>query len=221
VDFHDATLSARSGFGAGVGEWTDLTDLGIIGAGHVGLAVGRQLIGAGHHVKLSSARGPRALATVAQDVGAEAASVTDAAALELVVLAVPWSAVPNVLDPLPDWQGRILVDATNPFVNFDPLELADLKGRSASLIVAEHAHGARVVKAFNSIAMANFEKGPRQAEARRVLFVSGDDAASKELVKDLITELGYAAIDLGGLDEGGRIQQPGGGLVGLDLLVNQ
>ncbi|MDT5247276.1 MAG: 8-hydroxy-5-deazaflavin:NADPH oxidoreductase, partial [Mycobacterium sp.] len=157
---------------------------------------------------------------VAQGIGAEAASVTEAAAQELVLLALPWPAVPDVLDPLPDWQGRILVDATNPFVTFNPLQLADLQGRSASVIVAEHAPGARVVKAFNSITMANFDKGPRQGDARRVLFVSGDDVASKQTVQHVITELGYAAIDLGGLDEGGRMQQPGGPLAGPDLLVN-
>ena len=195
--------------------------IGILGAGHVGLAVGRRLTGAGHRVMLSSARGPHALTPVAQDIGAEAASVTEAAAQELVLLALPWPAVPDTLDPLPDWQGRILVDATNPFVTFDPLQLADLEGRSASVVVAEHAPGARVVKAFNSITMANFEKGPRQGEARRVLFVSGDDVASKQTVQRLITELGYAPIDLGGLDDGGRMQQPGGPLAGPDLLINQ
>jgi predicted dinucleotide-binding enzyme len=196
-------------------------EIGILGAGQVGLAVGRRLVGAGHHVKLSSARGQAALTPVAQGIGAEAVSITEAAAQELVLLALPWPVVPDVLDPLPDWQGRILVDATNPFVTFNPLQLADLKGRSASVIVAEHASGARMVKAFNSITMANFEKGPQQGEARRVLFVSGDDVASKQTVQDLITELGYAAIDLGSLDEGGRMQQPGGPLAGQDLLVNQ
>ena len=54
-----------------------------------------------------------------------------------------------------------------------------------------------------------------------MLFVSGDDVAAKRSVQDLITELGYAVIDLSGLDEGGRMQQPGGPLAGRDLLVNQ
>jgi predicted dinucleotide-binding enzyme len=195
--------------------------IGILGAGQVGLAVGRRMIDAGHHVKLSSARGPDALAPVAQGIGAEAAPMTEAAGQELVLLALPWPAVPDVLDPLPDWQGRILVDATNPFVTYNPLQLADLQGQSASVIVAGHAPGARVVKAFNSITMANFEKGSQQGEARRVLFVSGDDVAAKQTVQDLITELGYAAIDLGGLDQGGRMQQAGGPLAGQDFLVNQ
>jgi predicted dinucleotide-binding enzyme len=134
---------------------------------------------------------------------------------------VRWPAIPDVLDPLPDWQGRILVDATNPLLSFDPLQIVDLQGRSASAVVAEHAPGARVVKAFNSVTMANFERGPRQGDGRRVLFVPGDDIASKQTVQHLITELGYAPIDLGGLDVGGRMQQPGGPLAGPDLLVNQ
>jgi predicted dinucleotide-binding enzyme len=195
--------------------------IGILGAGNVGLAVGRRLVDAGHHVTLSSTRAPHDLRPVAEIIGAGAATVSEAGTAELVLLAVPWTAVPDVLDPLPDWQGRILVDATNPFVGFDPLQLADLDGRSASVIVAEHAPGARVVKAFNSIGMASFEEGPQQGRARRVLFVSGDDVPSKQSVQDLITELGYAAIDLGGLDEGGRMQQAGGPLAGRDLLVNQ
>jgi predicted dinucleotide-binding enzyme len=196
-------------------------EIGILGAGNVAQSVGRSLADVGHRVKLSSRRDLRALAPVAQRIGAEPATVAEAALQELVVLAVPWPAVTDVLDPLPDWQGRILADATNPFVSSDPLELADLHGRSASVIVAEHAPGARVVKAFNSITMANFEKGPRNGDARRVLFVSGDDIAAKQTMQNLIAELGYAPIDLGSLDEGGRMQQPGGPLAGSDLLISE
>ena len=51
-----------------------------------------------------------------------------------------------------------------------------------------------------------------------MIFVSGDDAESKRVVKDLIESFGFAAIDLGGLVTGGRIQQAGGPLADLDLL---
>lgn len=194
--------------------------VGIIGAGNVGVAVGRQLAGAGHRVKLS-ARNPAAVKIAAEGIGAEAVSIVEAAAQDLVLLAVPWLVIPDLLDSLPEWRGRILVDATNPFVNFRPLELADLGGRSASVIVAQHAPGARVVKAFNSITMVNFDDGAQQGGARRVLFVSGDDVPSKQTVQGLITDLGFAAIDLGSLEVGGRLQQAGGPLAGHDFLVNQ
>jgi 8-hydroxy-5-deazaflavin:NADPH oxidoreductase len=79
--------------------------------------------------------------------------------------------------------------------------------------------GARIVKAFNSIRMAHFNQGPIKGQGKRVIFVSGDDAESKRVVKDLIESFGFAAIDLGGLVTGGRIQQAGGPLAGLDLLI--
>ena len=74
------------------------------------------------------------------------------------------------------------------------------------------------MKAFNSLTMANFEKGPTEGNGRRVLFVSGDDRSAKQLVSDLITSFGYAVIDLGDFDEGGCFQQPRGPLAGKDLI---
>jgi len=52
-----------------------------------------------------------------------------------------------------------------------------------------------------------------------VIFVSGDNEDSKRVVKDLIESFGFAAIDLGSLVTGGRIQQAGGPLAGLDLFI--
>jgi 8-hydroxy-5-deazaflavin:NADPH oxidoreductase len=196
--------------------------IGIIGAGQVALAVARNFLAQGHEVALSSRRGPSELAeTVATlGAGAKAVSVREAAAAEIVVLAVPWSETGRVLTDLPPWNGRILIDTTNPFVaRPQKLAVADLGGRSSSTIVAEHAPGARVVKAFNSILMRNFEKGPTQDGARRVLFVSGDDPSAKNVVRGLIEAFGYAIIDLGGLEDGGRMQQGDGPLAGKDLLM--
>jgi len=177
--------------------------IGIIGAGQVGLALGGSMIGAGHHVKLSSAR-PRRPDTRRQGIAPRRSRSPEAGAQELVLLRCPGPQCPTCSTRYRIGRAN-LVDATNPFVTFI---------RCSSLICrAERQRhrrrtcpGARVVKAFNSITMVNFEKGPQQGEARRVLFVSGDDVASKQTVQDLITELGYAAIDLGSLDVGGRMQ---------------
>lgn len=195
---------------------------GIIGAGQVSLAIARGLLSRGHTVALSSRRGPARIADriAALGTGAHAVPVREAAAADIVFLAVPWPEVGHALTDLPPWNGRILVDTTNPFIaTASTYVQADLGGRSASTIVADHAPGARVVKAFNSILMANFEKGPVQDGIRRVLFVSGDDNAAKDAVRGLIEALGFAVIDLGGLEDGGRLQQGGGPLAGKDLLL--
>jgi len=54
-----------------------------------------------------------------------------------VLLAVPWRNVESALKSLPSWTNRVLIDATNPFVEISPkLVLADLGGKGASEVVA-------------------------------------------------------------------------------------
>jgi 8-hydroxy-5-deazaflavin:NADPH oxidoreductase len=195
--------------------------IGTLGAGEVALAVAREALARGHEIVLSSRSGPAALADKVTELGngASAATVEEAASLDYVLLAVPWTNVEAALRGLPEWNGRVLIDATNPFAETSPkLVLADLGGIGASEIVGGFAPGARIVKAFNSIRMAHFNAGPINGYGKRVIFVSGDDEDSKHVVKDLIDSFGFAAIDLGGLVTG-RIQQAGGPLAGLDLLV--
>ncbi len=196
--------------------------IGFIGAGAVAQSIARSAIQAGHEVVLSARRGPQALGEIVAGLGpnASADTVQEVARLELVMLAVPWLQVPSALDGLPDWAGRILVDTTNPFAQLEPeLVLADLGGTGASEIVAAHAPGARVVKAFNAIRMEHYDKGPKFHDGKRVIFVSGDDKDAKAVVSGLVKEFGYAAVDLGGLVAGGRMQQAGGPIAGLDWIV--
>ena len=120
----------------------------------------------------------------------------------------------------PAWNGRVLIDATNPFIQYSPrLVLADLGDKGASEVVAALAPGARVVKAFNSIVTARFNEGPVKNGGRRIIFVSGDHPEPKQTIKSLIESFGFVAIDLGGLATGGRLQQAGGPLAGRDLVA--
>jgi predicted dinucleotide-binding enzyme len=172
-------------------------------------------------VVLSSRRGPDALGDKVAELGrgASAASVEEAASLDYVLLAVPWRNVESALKSLPAWNGRVLIDATNPFVETSPkLVLADLGGKGASEVVAALAPGARIVKAFNSIVTARFNEGPVKNGGRRVIFVSGDHPEPTVFIKQLIESFGFTAIDLGGLATGGRLQQAGGPLAGRDLV---
>src|SRR5438105_6984198 len=152
--------------------------IGIIGAGGISQAVAKQALGAGYEVILSNSRGPETLKAVVQRLGAGAAagSVLEAAQADLVVLAVPWSNVAKALAGLPDWNDRMLVDATNPTDGPPDFKLADLGGKTSSQVVASLAPGARVVKALNTLVGANLSADPRQAGGRRVLFMRGDDA---------------------------------------------
>jgi 8-hydroxy-5-deazaflavin:NADPH oxidoreductase len=195
-------------------------NIGVIGAGGIGLAFASQALKAGAEVILSNSRGPESLAAAVMRLGrgARAAVREEAARAELVVLAVQWQQVRAALSDLPAWDGRILVDATNP-VLMPEFRLADLGGRSSSEVVASLAPGARVVKVANTLTPALLSADPAQAGGRRVLFMCGDDAAAKSDVRGILDKAGFAIVDLGSLAIGSRLQQfPGGPLPGLNLI---
>jgi predicted dinucleotide-binding enzyme len=104
---------------------------GTIGAENVALAFARSAIACGHEVVLSSRGGPIALwaKVVELGKGASAAPVAEVARLDYVLLAVPWKNVWEVLSGLPDWHGRVLIDATNAITQVSPkTALAALDG---------------------------------------------------------------------------------------------
>ena len=194
---------------------------GTIGAGTVAFAFAREALAAGHEVVLSGRRGPESLAGKVAELGqgASAANVAEAASLDYVLLAVPWPNIEDALRGLPAWNSRVLIDATNPFIEYSPkLVLADLGGKGASEVVTGLVPGARVVKAFNSIVTARFNEGPIKNGGRRVIFVSGDHPEPVELVKSMVESFGFVPIYLGGLATGGRLQQAGAPLAGRDLV---
>jgi len=107
------------------------------------------------------------------------------------------------LKSLPAWNGRVLIDATNPFVETTPkLVLADLGGKGASEVVAALAPGARIVRRSTSIVTARFNEGPVKNGGRRVIFVSGDHPEPTAFIKQLIESFGFTAVDLGGSRDG-------------------
>lgn len=194
--------------------------IGIIGVGAIGGAFAAHISRTGHELLLSSSRGVDALADRASSLGPRARAVKreEAAQADLVILAVPWEQVPAALAGVAAWNGRILLDATNPVLQ-PGFRLAELGGRTSTQVVASLAPGARVVKAGNTLLAAVLASDPHQAGGRRVLFMCGDDAQGKDVVKKLLGEIGFAPVDLGTLASGAHLQQfPGGPLPTLNLV---
>jgi predicted dinucleotide-binding enzyme len=196
-------------------------EYGILGAGHIGRALAGHLARAGHAVILSNSRGPASLAGVVESLGGQARAGTteEAAAAPVVFLTLTWSVLPGVLPGLPAWNGRIVVDTTNPFVAAGGrFTLVDLGDRTSSEIVAAMAPGARLVKAFNTLPAAVLAADPHEAGGRRVVFVSGDDVPARTEIAALARTMGFAAVDLRGLATGGALQGAGGPLAGANFV---
>jgi len=194
--------------------------IGIIGAGNIGLAVAKTLSRAGIAATIANSRGPASLKEAVAVLGPtiKAGTREEAAAADIVVIAVNWSKLPAAVAGLPAWDGRIVIDANNP-IEAPLFKPVDLHGRISSEMVAELVKGARLVKAFNHLRADILASDPRTDGGRRVLFYSGDDGVAKAEVGALIDRLGFAGIDLGPLALGGRLAQfPGGPLPNQNLV---
>jgi predicted dinucleotide-binding enzyme len=197
-----------------------MTSYGIIGAGNIGRAIAAALARKGIPVTISNSRGPDSLAETVSAIGASVSAGTreEAASKDVVFVAVNWSKLPGALAGLPDWNGRIVVDANNP-IEAPLFKPAELNGRLSTEVFADLVPGARVVKAFNHLLANLVSVDPHAEGGQRVLFYSGDDAGSKAEVGALIEKLGFAGIDLGSIAVGGRLAQfPGGPLPAINLV---
>jgi 8-hydroxy-5-deazaflavin:NADPH oxidoreductase len=192
-----------------------VTTYSIIGTGHIGSALASQFGRTGIDVGIANRTGGATLADMARKLGpsVQPVSIQDALGAGIVFLAVPFTSVNEVVRDAGAWGGRIVVDATNA-----RLPAGQLAGRLSTEIVAELVRGARVVKAFNTMFAAVLAQDPIQHGGHRVVFMSGNDEAANQEVAGLVERLGFSAVVLGAITEGGRLQDFGAPLVGLNLL---
>ena len=186
--------------------------IGIIGAGNIGSTLVRRLTQLGHEVAVANSRRPETLSELAAETGATAATAAEAVeSAELVVLTIPLARVadlpPGLFAALPS--AAPLVDTGNYYPGRDG-SIALLEDGVPESRWVEQKIGRPVVKAFNTIrAQHLLEYGkPAGAEGRIALPVAGDDPAAKAIVLRLVDELGFDAVDAGGIDDSWR-QQPG------------
>lgn len=194
--------------------------IGIIGSGAIGAAFAQTLNRADVEAIISNSRGPDSLKEFVRELGPSITAGTreEAARADIVFVAVNWSKLPTAMAGLPDWKGRIVIDANNA-IEAPLFKPVDLGGRASSEVFAELVPGARVVKAFNHLRAELLATDPRSDGGRRVLFYSGDDPTAKAEVASLIGRIGFAGIDLGSPAVGGRLAQfPGGPLPNQNLV---
>ncbi len=196
--------------------------IGIVGAGNIGANAARLFVRAGHEVVLSNSRGGEGLETLVAELGgnAKAGTIEQAANFgEVVLLAIPFGKYRTL--PADDFKGKVVIDAGNYYPERDGrfAEL-DRDETTSSELMSAHLKEARLVKGFNTIYfkhLATQGDPSLPLEDRRAIFIAGDDSGAKEIVANLIEEIGFAAIDTGFLHEGGRNQQPGTAVYNKDV----
>ena len=176
--------------------------IAIIGAGNIGANAARLFVRAGHEVWIAASGDAAKLAATATEIGATPASIGDAVrASKIVMFAMPWTARAAVFAAAGKvaFSGKLVIDATNPYLEYPKVE--DLGGRASSSVLAEALPGAHVVKVFNTLYADKLAHGglPKGALDRIALPVSGDDPDSVATVIGLLDEIGFDAAHAGSL----------------------
>lgn len=179
----------------------------ILGFGAVGQALARAFARKNIQVSVAARRPPEAIAPQAKAIGptVTAGSLEDAIKAQIVILAVPFG-LQNELAKAADWQGKIVIDATNAY-GVSPDELG---GLPSSVVNAQALVGSRLVKAFNYLPARTLAQDPDVKGGRRVTFLSSDDDEAASQVAALVEQLAFAPVNLGKLEEGGLLVQARG-----------
>ena len=188
--------------------------IGVLGSGDVGRVLAAGLETLGHEVMLGSREpGSEKLAAWRAGAGAKVrtGSFEETARFgELLVLATLWTGTRSAIDLAgpASFAGKLLIDVTNPldFSQGVPPRLALGHTDSGGEQVQRWLPEARVVKAWNTVGNANMIR-PDLPGGPPDMFICGDDAAAKARVKELLADVGWPSIDIGGID-GARVLEP-------------
>lgn len=190
-------------------------NVGVLGSGSVGQALGSKLAELGHDVVL----GTRDPANVdekkgyAPSLGEWRASTSGAARLgtfaeaaahgELIVNALNGLVAVDTLRPLASsLAGKTLIDISNPldFSRGMPPTVVTYDGASLAEAIQQALPKTRVVKSLNTLTAALMVNPRQLADGEHTVFVAGDDDAAKAQVTALLRSFGWRDIlDLGDL----------------------
>lgn len=172
--------------------------IAIVGSGNIGAGLARAWTARGHTIAFGARQPDEAdVVTLARDLGATVATIPEAlAAAEVIVLAMPFTAAPAVAAALPSWQGRLVIDCTNPIG--PGFTLIHGHTDSGSEAIQRLLPGARVVKSFSAQGAENLAH-PVYDGVAASNFYCGDDAGAKAIVRGLIEDIGFEAVDAGPL----------------------
>jgi 8-hydroxy-5-deazaflavin:NADPH oxidoreductase len=195
--------------------------IGIIGSGNIGRGLATHLAKTAYKVLITNSRGADSLQQLVASIGGslQAAELTETIEQsDVLFIAVPWAAVPDLTEKIANYSGKILVDTTNPVASLNPFSFVNIGNQTSGEHNAALFPNQHLVKAFNTLAAATLEHPSSKSNKPLVVFISGDNSEAKKTVATIIKEMGFAPIDIGSLKEGGKLQDMNGGVLsGIEL----
>jgi len=184
----------------------------IIGLGSIGTRVAHNLMAGGEHILVADHHMDKAEALAKASGGkARAVDIADAIAqADVLVFCVWFNATQELVAQYRDALfGKIVVDPSNPiapdgkggFIKTIPEDQS-----SGQILAGLLPAGAKLVKAFGTLAAESLESAANRSPERAVLFYASDDAAAGDVVARLISASGFAPVRVGGIDRSIRIE---------------
>jgi 8-hydroxy-5-deazaflavin:NADPH oxidoreductase len=176
--------------------------IGIIGTGDIGGALARHWGAAGHELLISS-RHPEQLQALAKEIGpnVKVGTPREAAAFgDVVMLAVPYSALPQVgRDFAAELKGKVVMDAGNPYPGRDGDMAVRDRQRGTGVAVKEYLPGTRLVRAFNAINAGPLANQAFEKPQRLGIPLASDDPEALKIAAQLVSDAGFDPVPVGGL----------------------
>ena len=184
-----------------------MTSVSIIGAGKIGSALARVFARSGVDAMIANTRGPGSFPELAAEVAptVRATTIDEAKEADVLFLAIPFLAAGPLGASRSRWDGKIIVDVTNTLSLPNAAEV--LAGRLSTEVVTDAFPGAEVVKGFNQLPANVLPSQLPAGDGKTVIFISSNSGSASKEIARIAELLGYAPVELGRVDEGGRLIQ--------------
>lgn len=182
---------------------------GIIGAGSIGSIISKKLVENGHDVKIADARGMEHLK--GKELAGTPVRVEDAIKnIEVLIISLPTKAIPSIRDIFNQVEEEVIIVDTSNYYPFRDNKIEEIENGMVESVWVSNQLGRPIIKAFNNLLAYTLEnEGTSEDSSGRIaMAVAGDDPAQKQIVRDVVHELGFDAVDSGSLNDSWR-QQPG------------
>ncbi|HDG8499622.1 TPA: NAD(P)-binding domain-containing protein [Staphylococcus aureus] len=182
---------------------------GIIGSGEIGATLSHKLYDNGHQVKVADVRSIKHLE--GKNIGGQAVELENISEdIDVLILSIPIDVMPKVRHIISNMSENIIIVDTSNYYPFRNNKIEAIENGIPESVWVSQQLGKSVIKAFNNqLAYTLANKGaPKDSENRIAMAVAGNDIKEKEIIMNIVSEVGFDTIDSGELKDSWR-QQPG------------
>ncbi|MGG0251110.1 NAD(P)-binding domain-containing protein [Peribacillus frigoritolerans] len=180
---------------------------GIIGAGTIGSIISKKLVKNGHDVKIADARGIEHLE--GKELAGTPVLIEDVMTnIEVLIISLHLTALPSIRNIIEQvGEEVIVVDTSNYYPSRDQ-KIAEIENGMVESDWVSNQLGKPIIKAFNNLLAHTLENEgtPEGTSGRIAMAIAGNDVSQKQIIMDVVNQLGFDTVDSGSLSDSWRQQ---------------